>query len=79
MGLYDELTKRKTVGEIFDVNDLTPEKLKIMFIDEQKTDNMIATLFNVKKSKITYLRRKNGISLRNSIIDNFLEDIPSDM
>lgn len=79
MGLYEELMKRKTAGEIFDVNELTPEKLKVMFIDEEISDNMIASLFDVKPSKITYLRRKHGITIRNSIIDNFINDIPTEM
>lgn len=48
------------------------EDLRQLFIDEEKTDEILAELFDVKQSKITYRRRKLGITMRNSILDEYL-------
>ncbi len=79
MGLYEEFEVRKSNCERIDINELTPEVLRILFIEEEKTDNMIANLFDVKPTKITYLRRKNGITIRNSIIDDLIKNIPEEV
>lgn len=72
MELYNKLTRKKEKGIKLNLDDLTPKQLKILFINESKTDRMIAELFDVKRSQISYLRKKHGITLRNSIIDEFL-------
>lgn len=72
MGIFEELLIRKASGDTLVLDDLSVDDLKIMFIDERKSDYEIAQLFNVKASKITYRRRKRGISIRNSILDDFL-------
>lgn len=72
MGLFEELSERKSTGEILCFDDLTSEELRQLYIDEEKTDRIIAELFEVKQSKITSKRRKYGITIRNSIIDDFL-------
>lgn len=51
---------------------MSSEDLRKMYIEENKTDFMIADLFNVKKSKVTYMRRKMGITIRNAMIDDYL-------
>lgn len=79
MSLYEDLFKRKRAGETLDIGELTPEVLRILFIDESKSDQMIAELFEKKTSQITYLRRKNGITIRNSTIDEFINEIPKDI
>lgn len=56
------LKKEKNLGDKPKLDELTPEALKILFIDESKTYRMIANLFEVKPSRITYLRR-NMVSL----------------
>src|SRR5690625_2384600 len=78
MGLYQKLKSRKLAGEKPNLDSLTSAELKKMFIEELKSDSLIADLFDVKKSKITYLRRKHGITIRNSIVEKFL-DSDSDM
>jgi len=72
MGLYEELEAKKAAGEELSLDDLTKEHLYTMFIHEQKSDYLISQLFNVKESKITYRRKKYGISIRNSILDDYL-------
>jgi hypothetical protein len=79
MGLYDEFLNRIDAGEDLDIKELTPDILRILFIEEVKTDSMIARLFDVKVSKITNIRRKNGITIRNSIVDDFMKNIPKEL
>jgi hypothetical protein len=79
MGLYDGFLNRKNAGENIDINELTPDILRVLFIEKVKTDSMIAKLFDVKSSKITNLRRKNGITIRNSIVDDFMTNIPKEL
>lgn len=71
MELYKRFKNKKDAGKKMKLDDLSPEELKILFIEESKTDRMIADLFEVVPSKITYLRRKHGITLRNSAIEDF--------
>ena len=72
MSLYEELIERKNNGEILKVEDLSAEELTQLYIDEEKTDRILAELFDVKQSKITYRRKKLGITLRNVILNEFL-------
>lgn len=72
MGIFDEFEARKAIGEELYLDDLTQEVLRTMFIDEQISDYRISQLFDVKASKITYRRKKYGITIRNSILDDYL-------
>lgn len=74
MTLYEKFLKRKQNGETLNIKELSPKTLEILFIEESISDNMIASLFGVKSSKVNYLRRKNGITIRNSHIKKFLYD-----
>lgn len=73
VGLYEELCERKANGAILKYENLSAEDLNQLFIDEEKTDEILAELFDVKQSKITYRRRKLGITIRNSILDEYLQ------
>lgn len=53
MGLYEELYAKKKSGTNLEFDKFTVEDLKTLFIDEVKTDRMIATLFDVKPSSRT--------------------------
>ena len=72
MGLYEELYDRKGKGEILRFEDLSAEDLKQLYIDENKTDGALAQLFNIKPSRVTYERRKFGITIRDSVLDEYL-------
>ncbi|MFF2484609.1 hypothetical protein [Paenibacillus sp. NPDC058071] len=72
MSIFDEFKAKKAAGEVLSLDDLTKEDLKTMFVNEQKSDYMISQLFEVKESKITYRRKKYGITIRNSILDDYL-------
>ncbi|MCR8845307.1 hypothetical protein NQ117_16605 [Paenibacillus sp. SC116] len=72
MGIFEEFEARKIAGEKLSLDDLVEEDLRTMFIEEHVSDSMLSQLFNVKKSKITYRRRKQGITIRNSILDDYL-------
>src|SRR5699024_12851611 len=73
MKLYEHFLNRKQKGELLNLEELSPKDLEKLFINESKSDAMIASLFGLKSSKITYLRRKYGITIRNSLIKNFLD------
>lgn len=72
MGLYEELCQRKANGEILNYENLSADDFHRMYIEEEKTDDNLAELFDVKQSKITYRRKKLGITIRNSILDEYL-------
>jgi hypothetical protein len=72
MGVFEKFKAKVESGVTLSLDDLTPDDLRSMFIDEEKSDNMIAQLFDVKESKIKYRRRKHGITITNSILDEYL-------
>ena len=72
MKLYEMFIKSKEAGRSLNFENLTKEELKTLFIDESVSDARIASLFEVKPSRVTYLRRKYGITIKNSLIDQFL-------
>src|SRR5699024_2607238 len=68
MKLYEHFLKRKQEGDMLPLEELSSNDLETLFIDESKSDAMIASLFGVKSSKITYLRHKYGITICNCLI-----------
>ena len=48
-------------------NNITDEKLKHLYYDKELTDREIADMFGVTIGKVTYKRRKFGITIRNMI------------
>ncbi|GIO31788.1 MULTISPECIES: hypothetical protein [Paenibacillus] len=72
MGLYEELKTKKEAGMSLNIEELTPEILRRLFIEEEKSDYLNSQLYDVKESKISYRRKKHGITIRNSILDDFL-------
>lgn len=54
--------------------DITETELKKLFYDEGLNDNQIADLFGIKPGKVTYKRRRFGITIRNKVYQEFLED-----
>lgn len=72
MGVFEKYKLKQQSGQTLLIDELTPEDLKFMFINEGKSDYQISQLFGVSESKITYRRRKYGITIRNSILDEYL-------
>lgn len=72
MKLYDTLSEMKSKGKNLNFEEITSDDLRILYIDEELTDGIIADLFEVKTSKVTYKRRKFGITIRNAILDEYL-------
>ena len=54
-------------------NDITEEELKHLYYDNDLSDGQIADLFGVTKSKVAYRRNIFGISFRNKIYQEFVE------
>jgi hypothetical protein len=57
MELYQELKTKKEAGMSLNIEELTPEILRKLFIEEEKSDYLISQLFDVKESKISYRRK----------------------
>jgi hypothetical protein len=72
MSLYEKLNDRKKSGEKLKFDDLSDKEFKQLYIDEKKSDSILAELFDEKKSKITYRRKKLGITMRNILFDELL-------
>ena len=72
VSLYEKLIDRKKSGEKLKFDDLSEKEFKQLYIDEKKSDSILAELFDEKKSKITYRRKKLGITMRNILFDELL-------
>jgi hypothetical protein len=70
--VYEELQAKRVEGKILSLDSLTPELLNKLFIEEKISDYQISQLFNAKESQITYRRRKHGITIKNSVLDDLL-------
>lgn len=53
-------------------NNITEEELKHLYYDEELTDKEIADMYGVAIGKVTYKRRKFGITVRNMIYQEFM-------
>ncbi len=73
MNLYEKLIEKKNNGENLKIENLSSWELTQLYIDEEKSDKIIAELFNVKQSKITYLRRKYEVNHRNDKLSKLLQ------
>ena len=54
-------------------NELTKEELKHLYYNEGLSDRQIADLFGVPKSKVTYKRKKFGISNWKKVYQKYVE------
>ncbi len=68
--LYEELVERKNRGEKLEWDNITREELEELF--DKRSDNMIAELYGVSKSKVTTKRNKWDIKLINYAMRDFL-------
>lgn len=72
MKLYESLKMRKENGDKLNFEEITYNELKQMFIDEGISDKLLADLYDVKLSKISYKRKKYGITIRSSVLEKML-------
>ena len=54
-------------------NDVTEEDLMRLYYVENLSDSQIAALFGITQGKVTYKRRKLGISIKNKIYQDFID------
>jgi len=54
-------------------NDIDEEELRRLYYDEGLSDNQIAELFKITRGKVAYKRKKFGISIRNQIYEEFIQ------
>src|SRR5574344_604884 len=67
MTLYEQLLERKNHGEKLDIKTISREQLRQLFYDEQCSNGMLAELFDVTPSVVSYRRRKFGINFYDEI------------
>ncbi|MEI3612511.1 hypothetical protein [Pseudogracilibacillus sp. SO30301A] len=72
MKLYETFVSKKNKNNLPPFEEISNAELEQLFTKEMVSDNRIAELFGVKTSKVTYRRRKNGITIRKGIIDEVL-------
>lgn len=72
MKLYETFVSKKNRNNLPAFEEISNAELEQLFIKEMVSDNRIAELFGVKTSKVTYRRKKNGITIRKGIIDDVL-------
>jgi hypothetical protein len=53
-------------------DNITEEELKHLYYDEELTDRQIADMFAVAISKVTYKRRKFGITIKSMIYQEYM-------
>jgi hypothetical protein len=53
-------------------DDITDEGLKHLYYDDELTDSQIADIFGVTKGKVTYKRKKFGITIKNMVYQEFM-------
>ena len=53
---------------------VTEEELKHLYYEEEMTDREIAERFGVSMGKVAYKRRKYGISVKNMVYQQFMDE-----
>lgn len=72
--LYKELRKRKIQGTLQDFNDLSDGDLYELYVVEGCLSGEIADLFEIKKAKVDYRRRKISATLGEEALYDMLRD-----
>jgi len=57
----------------FSWDEITEVELKHLYYDEELTDRQIANKFGVTEGKVTYKRRKFGITIKNQVYQEFMD------
>lgn len=73
MGLYEKLKQRRQDGEQLSLNEATYEEFRELW-DEGVTTKELAELYNTSPGKITYKRRKLGITTKLLSLENALSN-----
>lgn len=68
----DYLIKLKSSGRVFDINIVTKNELEEFLIEEELTASQVAELYNVKKEKIKYLKKKLNIKPKDELSKRYL-------
>ncbi|QWU15334.1 hypothetical protein SAMN04487895_11973 [Paenibacillus sophorae] len=78
MTLFETFQFKKTNGEVLNFNQLTLNELKQLHWNEGRFDWEIAELFNISKSKVQQKRRKMGITRKEMIIEDLINNKDED-
>lgn len=72
---YEYLKSLKIKNKLFDFQYISKGQLRELWYSECIPDSMIAELFEIKKGKVTYTRKKLGINDRVCLLEDFAEII----
>lgn len=73
--LYKELCRRKFQNTLQDFKELSDGDLYELYVVEGCTSNEIANLFEIKKSKVDYRRRKIDATFDEEVVYGMLRDL----
>ncbi|MDR1169104.1 MAG: hypothetical protein LBK53_09505 [Heliobacteriaceae bacterium] len=71
---YNALKALKEQGGNLSWDDISPEQLRYLYIDEGMITANIEDLYNVSRSKVSYKRKKFGASFRSEVDKHIYED-----
>lgn len=69
---YKELEQKKNSGEKLDWNNISKDQLRHLFFLDNIPDSLIAKLYDVTKNKVTYKRKKLGITFNSKDYYNLI-------
>jgi predicted transcriptional regulator len=55
-------------------DDINEEDLKELYYDKNLSDKQIANMFGVSKGKVSYKKKKFGISFKNKVYQDFIKE-----
>lgn len=73
---YDELNKQKESGIKLSWMDISEEQLRKLYVGEKIPIILIARLYDIKKTQISYKLKKFGIKFMEILTNNFIENVP---
>jgi hypothetical protein len=72
MKLFEEYPNRKNRREVLDINETSKADLRQLSFTEEMSGKSISVLYTVSRSRVTYMRRKMGVGLKECVF----EDLP---
>ncbi len=72
---YDELNNQKESGIKLSWADISEEQLRKLYVSEKIPIILIARLYDIKKTQISYKLKRFGIKFRETITDNLIDNV----
>lgn len=73
---YDELNNQRSKGTKLSWEEISKEQLRHLYVSERIPISLIANLYDVEKTQVSYKLNKFGIKYKEIIINNFIDNVP---